>query len=355
MIRKLKYSSKSQAALEFLTTYAWFFIIIIIVISTLAYFGILSPSKLLPKRCSMGPEIACLSFIIGQTDVGAGVLRLRLRNNLPEAIIIDLWGITSDAKTPFSCLQKPATGIWLSGEIRDAEFTGCNNAESGLVLGDRGKVNVKISYYLASTSSTFSNNVEGEVFTTVTRVQSLLTQVQCSDGVDNDGNGCIDYAGGDTGCSSASDTAESGGTCPQNGGGGLALYCFTSTVCSTTIVFGMSDLKDALAETPSSANYDYKACCRATNGALSNSCTSPNFIPFHLSDSTAAHVEKNTQSNYNVNVCLSGTSSTVSCYYTASSCSADETCLATYSADTDAHVGDCVTQPFANKICCKLV
>ena len=86
MIRKLKYSSKSQAALEFLTTYAWFFIIIIIVISTLAYFGILSPSKLLPKRCSMGPEIACLSFIIGQTDVGAGVLRLRLRNNLPEAI-----------------------------------------------------------------------------------------------------------------------------------------------------------------------------------------------------------------------------------------------------------------------------
>ncbi|MBI2659243.1 hypothetical protein HYX05_04065 [Candidatus Woesearchaeota archaeon] len=355
MIRKLNYSSKSQATIEFLTTYAWFFIIIIIVISALAYFGILSPSKLLPKRCSMGPEIACLSFIIGQTDAGTGVLRLRLRNNIPEPIVVESWGVSSDAKTSFSCLQNPVAGTWLSGEIMDVEFTGCNNLESGLLLGDRGKVNVKMSYYLASTSSTFSNNVEGEVFTTVTNVQGLLTQPQCSDSTDNDRNGCIDYSGGDTGCSSASDTSETGGACPQNGGGGLELYCFVSTVCSTTIVFGMSALNDALAETPGSANYDYKACCRATNDTLSNSCASPDFVAFHLSGSTAAHVEENAQPNYNVDVCLSGTSSTVSCDYTTSSCLADETCLATYSAVTDAHVGDCETQPFANKICCKLV
>src|SRR4030042_2055626 len=38
-------------------------------------------------------------------------------------------------------------------------------------------------------------------------------QPQCSDGTDNDGNGCTDYSSGDTGCSSVSDPIESGGSC----------------------------------------------------------------------------------------------------------------------------------------------
>ena len=45
---------KSQAALEFLTTYGWAFLIILIMIGALSYFGILSPSKLLPNRCNFG-------------------------------------------------------------------------------------------------------------------------------------------------------------------------------------------------------------------------------------------------------------------------------------------------------------
>ncbi|MBI2659218.1 hypothetical protein HYX05_03935 [Candidatus Woesearchaeota archaeon] len=46
--------SKSQAALEFLTTYGWAFLVILIMIGTLAYFGILNPSKILPNRCNFG-------------------------------------------------------------------------------------------------------------------------------------------------------------------------------------------------------------------------------------------------------------------------------------------------------------
>jgi len=54
--------SKSQAALEFLTTYAWAFLVIIITIAALAYFGVLSPSKLLPERCNFGPEFQCINL-----------------------------------------------------------------------------------------------------------------------------------------------------------------------------------------------------------------------------------------------------------------------------------------------------
>ena len=342
------FNLKSQAALEFLTTYGWAFIIILLMIGTLAYFGVLSPSKTLPERCSISPEIGCVQSIIGQTDAGTGVLRLRLKNNVPEPIVVASWDTTSESATPFSCEQKPNGGIWLTQEVKDIEFTSCNNKDAGLVLGEKGKVGVKMNYYLASSSSSFSKGVEGEIYATVTRVGGLLTQPQCFDDTDNDNNGCIDYVGGDTGCSSPSDTTESGGTCPP-------IYCFVSTVCSDTIVFKMSALKDAHAEIPSLSNYDYKVCCKSDGDALSNSCASPNVIPLHLSDTTDAHVEKNTQANYATNVCLSANTKIVSCYYTTSNCLADETCLATISSDTDAHVGDCVAQPFANKICCKIV
>jgi len=39
---------------------------------------------------------------------------------------------------------------------------------------------------------------------------------ECSDGIDNDGNGCADYPT-DTGCSSSQDNSESGGSCQPNG------------------------------------------------------------------------------------------------------------------------------------------
>ena len=120
---------KSQAALEFLTTYGWAFLVILLMIGTLTYFGILSPSKFLPERCNIAPEIGCINSIIGQTDIGTGVLRLKLKNNIQEAIIVSSWDTTSEANTPFSCTLKPTTGIWLNGEIKDVEFTNCNNKE----------------------------------------------------------------------------------------------------------------------------------------------------------------------------------------------------------------------------------
>ena len=56
--------ARAQAALEFLTTYGWAFLVILIMIGTLAYFGILNPSKVLPNRCTFGAEFQCLDFQI---------------------------------------------------------------------------------------------------------------------------------------------------------------------------------------------------------------------------------------------------------------------------------------------------
>ncbi|MBI2658510.1 hypothetical protein HYX05_00195, partial [Candidatus Woesearchaeota archaeon] len=42
---------------------------------------------------------------------------------------------------------------------------------------------------------------------------------QCNDGHDNDENGCADFEGGDLGCTSPSDSEESGGSCSVEGAG----------------------------------------------------------------------------------------------------------------------------------------
>jgi hypothetical protein len=50
---------KAQSALEFLTTYGWAFLVILIMIGALAYFGILDPSRFLPDKCVVTTGFGC--------------------------------------------------------------------------------------------------------------------------------------------------------------------------------------------------------------------------------------------------------------------------------------------------------
>lgn len=97
--------TKSQAALEFLTTYGWAFLVILIMIGTLAYFGILSPSKLLPSRCNLGQEFQCLDYQISATG---NSIKLRLKNNAGVPITIASVIVSSESVIPLTCTSTPA-------------------------------------------------------------------------------------------------------------------------------------------------------------------------------------------------------------------------------------------------------
>ncbi|MBN2459785.1 hypothetical protein JXB28_05865 [Candidatus Woesearchaeota archaeon] len=73
---------KAQAALEFLTTYGWAFLVILVMIGALAYFGILSPSRFLPERCNVGPEFSCDEHQV----LSAGTLNIIFTNNVGDTI-----------------------------------------------------------------------------------------------------------------------------------------------------------------------------------------------------------------------------------------------------------------------------
>ena len=167
---KIKISTKSQAALEFLTTYGWAFLVILIMIGTLAYFGILNPSKILPNRCNLGSEFVCLDYQIAAT---ASTFRIRLKNNVGEPITLQSIGLGSEGSTSYSCTPTspsayPWSETWKAGNVSDFVWGTCNSGPAGFVAGEKGKVLVTITYNSVASGSAYAKQVKGEVFSTIT-------------------------------------------------------------------------------------------------------------------------------------------------------------------------------------------
>jgi hypothetical protein len=74
-------NKRGQAALEFLMTYGWAILVVLIAIGALAYFGVLNPSRFLPSSCVLFPGLSCTDFIIGSNNV-----LVIVRNGMGEAI-----------------------------------------------------------------------------------------------------------------------------------------------------------------------------------------------------------------------------------------------------------------------------
>ena len=161
------HQKRAQAALEFLTTYGWAFLVILIMIGTLAYFGILSPSKILPNRCTFGSEFECEDYQISAT---ANTFKLRLKNNVGQAISISAVILGSEGSTQYSCTLTAPSALpytFVSGNITDLTWGTCNSAAAGFVAGEKGKVLVAVTYNTIASGNTYSRQVKGEVYTTV--------------------------------------------------------------------------------------------------------------------------------------------------------------------------------------------
>jgi hypothetical protein len=77
---KLTKTTKSQAAMEFLMTYGWALLVVIIVIAALAFFGLLNPSRFLPEKCEIAPGINVLDFSAKTNDSTSSILNLNYFN-----------------------------------------------------------------------------------------------------------------------------------------------------------------------------------------------------------------------------------------------------------------------------------
>lgn len=162
-------NKKSQAALEFLTTYGWAIVVILTMVATLAYFGVLNPSKILPNKCTFGSEFSCIDHQLkAGTTSGEFEVRIKLKNNLGEAIEATPQAPTKDDGTAFAgttCGALATISGWKAGQSKELVWAGCTG--TGLVQGEKGKVLISIKYFATTSSLTYEKEVKGELYSVV--------------------------------------------------------------------------------------------------------------------------------------------------------------------------------------------
>src|SRR3989344_4435487 len=87
---------RAQAAMEFLMTYGWAILVVLVAIGALAYFGVLSPEKFLPEKCivSSGSGLFCDEFTASGTTV-----TIRLKNILTDSVTVNSVALATAGET----------------------------------------------------------------------------------------------------------------------------------------------------------------------------------------------------------------------------------------------------------------
>ncbi len=121
---------KGQAAMEFLMTYGWAILVVLAAIGALAYFGVLSPDRFLPDKCTVSGGYSC-----GEYKVNSSGVFLKIINNQGVDVTQTVVNFTSNS--PTGCSEINTTGVTVNGDSVTGTalipFTaaGCSGLASG--------------------------------------------------------------------------------------------------------------------------------------------------------------------------------------------------------------------------------
>jgi uncharacterized protein (UPF0333 family) len=98
---------KGQAAMEFLMTYGWAIVVVLAAIGALAYFGVLSPQKLLPDRTTFTAPLPNVdNAVVSQT---ANSVQIAFKNNKGVDITLPLTATVSNGGSACSAATVAGT------------------------------------------------------------------------------------------------------------------------------------------------------------------------------------------------------------------------------------------------------
>lgn len=119
LIKKEKrlFMSKSQAAIDFIMTYGWAIMMVLVAIGALAYFGVLDLDKIVGEKCVLPPGITCLDHL-ASANPNDMAFALTLKNNLGYDIK-DVSVIVS------TCTGVSSQAILRNGQINTFTPSGC--------------------------------------------------------------------------------------------------------------------------------------------------------------------------------------------------------------------------------------
>jgi hypothetical protein len=129
---------------------------VLVVIGALAYFGVLNPGKLLPRKCQFAQGLVCTDHKVTSSGV-----TLRINNGLGNDI--EVTGITFTADNGIDACTGDITDVTLvAGDEQEISLSTCTIASS---TGTRIKGDLSLTYKNLQTSVT--HTISGVLVTDV--------------------------------------------------------------------------------------------------------------------------------------------------------------------------------------------
>ena len=186
--------NRSQAALEFLMTYGWAILVVLLVIAVLMYSGVINTDAFLPDKCALASGIVCRDYAVE----GSRVI-LSLKNNIGIGIIINSVDVLK--KNGGSC-SNVGTVRLNPGEATLITVVGCDNGEDGEKFVGQidvsyTKENLLISHVLSGTISstiTGGSTITSENICQNAQNSSLCEGLDIVFGEGYQASCCIEYA-----------------------------------------------------------------------------------------------------------------------------------------------------------------
>jgi len=166
-------NKRGQAAMEFLMTYGWAILVVLVVIGALAYFGILNPSTLLPERCEFQIGLNCKDHRVNQSEI-----RFSIENGKGNDInIVSITARSLSAQTncswDWATAGEPSARTIYNGDVETFALNAYNGVEPCNIPASLAGRNVKakwlveIVYYNVGSDPSFTHTAEGQLLAKV--------------------------------------------------------------------------------------------------------------------------------------------------------------------------------------------
>ena len=149
---------KAQAAMEFLMTYGWAILVVLIAIGALAYFGVLNPNRFLPKSCTLMPGLDCDEFKVDKSD---SQVQLFIRNGLGDSIDFSSLNIDTNLDGTADCTAIDPAAIADGALSAQLNIAGCTIG----VTGSRFRGDLMGTYTVSG--GTLAHTMRGSIITEV--------------------------------------------------------------------------------------------------------------------------------------------------------------------------------------------